>query len=98
MHPFEYPRVAIPQCKYNQCQHPQLDTNPPFGIILLFSDGHDGIDHEKVVGVQWTDVVEEVGIAMSETEEEDEEVEPPKHLEESGKGVVVCYVEEGKVS
>ena len=37
-------------------------------------------------------------LTVHEAEEEDQEVEPPQHLQDAGEGIVVRHVEEGEVS
>lgn len=48
--------------------------------------------------MQRANVVENVGIAMCHAQEENEEIEPPQHLEDACEGVVIRDVEEGEIA
>lgn len=98
VHQSKYPNITIPQKINDQCKHSQFGTDEPFGIILFFPDKHDSIHHKEEVGVQRTDVVEDVRITMCQTQEEDEEVESPQHLKDAREGVVIGSVEKGEVA
>ncbi len=71
MQPFKYSEIHVPDEENDHCQDCQFDSYPPFGIISISPDGHDCIYHEEEVGMEWTYVVQNVGVAVCETKEED---------------------------
>mmetsp|Transcript_12441 Transcript_12441/g.29155 ORF Transcript_12441/g.29155 Transcript_12441/m.29155 type:complete len:473 (+) Transcript_12441:2126-3544(+) len=97
MDQLEKSQVAVPYQINDGTQHRELGADPPLSIVHLVPDPHDSIDHEKVVGVQETNVVENKGGSLRQAQKEDQEIETPQHLQDPDDSVVGLEIKEGKV-
>mmetsp|Transcript_16276 Transcript_16276/g.23869 ORF Transcript_16276/g.23869 Transcript_16276/m.23869 type:complete len:92 (+) Transcript_16276:2550-2825(+) len=64
----------------------------------MLSDSHGKVNHEKEICVKRTNVVQDVCGALTEAEEDDEEIKTPEHLQDAHQAVVTLEIEEGKVT
>mmetsp|Transcript_2495 Transcript_2495/g.5594 ORF Transcript_2495/g.5594 Transcript_2495/m.5594 type:complete len:282 (+) Transcript_2495:581-1426(+) len=98
VHYLEESEVTIPNQINNNTQYHKLDADPPLGVIVLLSDPHHDVNHEKIVGVQETDVVQNKGCSLRQTQEQNQEIQSPKHLQDADNPVVGLHVKERKIS
>ena len=75
MEEFEEAEITVPYQENKQAQSCQFDANPPLGMILLISDSHGHIHHQEIVGMQKTNVVENVGRPLGQTQEKNQKVQ-----------------------
>lgn len=83
------PPEKVPHRVDEQGHGHELDADVPLAVVGARGDAHGGEDEEEVEGVERADVVEDVGVALAQAEQEDEEVEPPEHLHEADEAEVL---------
>jgi len=85
----KYGIIKIPNDVNAHGQTAQFETDAPFGIIDILSNPHDDVHHEEKIGVQQTNVVENVGSSLSKTQKDDQEIQSPKHLHDPNGTVIL---------
>ena len=98
MEQLEDTRVHIPYHVDDKSNGDKLETNAILGVIQVLPYPHGQIYHEEKVSVKGADIIKDVCRSLAQTQEEDQKVEPPEHLQNPRGRVIALEIEEGEVS
>ena len=72
--------IQVPHQEDDHTHHHQLEPNAVLGVVHLREHIHSRIHQQKVECMQWTDIIQNVRVAMSPHQEQHCKVQSPHHL------------------